>query len=125
MIKELTKNPKKEFRHKNMRDHVVFMSKAGTVMLKIQDSNTLNSPLILDGMLRDEWEEIKKPVTFQEVLEAIEVVGNYTRITFIYERDNLRYRNETLDSILEKLLKAYSPLGISRAILEGEWYIED
>lgn len=108
MIKELTENPKKEFRLKEVKSGEVYADDEGVIRFSC-----------VSGIyLEDEWEEVKKPVTWQEAfkagLEGKRIKPWGQNITFP--------SYESLDYVIPYL--AERPVYYTKIML-GKWYIED
>ncbi|CAK7069613.1 hypothetical protein [Tissierella sp.] len=115
MIKELTENPKKKFKNKNIPYIVVACNSIN--LLVNEEGNYINVPF--DA----EWEEVKEPVSFIQVLERVK--NNLsTRITLHDEARERIYAIRSLSGILRDLDEEFDSKEISKILLEGKWYIE-
>ncbi len=123
MIKELTENPEKEFVQKYNKKLHVFMTVDGEVFYGI-DGDGQTKPLVLDNWLKQEWEEVKEPVTFIDALRSDKKV-------MIKHQDldgELRYMSETyndIDDVMYNISSYFTAEGVREILLNGEWYIED
>ena len=125
MIKELTENPEKKFKVKNAEGTVGITDKRlqwidGTYI----DSN--EDLIINEIVLHDlEWEEVKEPVDFMEVLKRIEDSDGDIRLMLINDLYEVEIKNKTFDKVLYNLSIDYLDTSIADILLNGKWYIEE
>lgn len=72
----------------------------------------------------EEWEEVKEPASFIEVLEAVKK-DTFKYISFENKTYNIIYRKRFLTLILADLIEKFNSNVIAEILLEGEFYIED
>lgn len=118
MIKELTENPSKIFKALG-NEHLRVWVDGSTITF-------LNTSQSCDyyPSTKWEWEEVKEPVTFIEVLEQVKN-DNLMIVSFKHKELTFDYARCTLDYVLSNLSKFYESDVIARLLLEGKWYIED
>ena len=124
MIKELTENPKKEFVLKNDRRVNVFMTVGGEVCYEV-DGCDIVKLLKLDGwLLKQEWEEVKKPVGFMDVLKQAKK-DNAKLFTIKNPEHDVNFTKQPLYFILSYLSSTCTDDLLADILLNSEWYIED
>ncbi len=116
MIKELTENPEKKFRIKNgERETYVTMRKGDgcNVIIWQGEYQSGQKFAVTDG--KEEWEEVKQPVPWQE---AIEAWANGHTVECHLNNYEIKYKGDYL---------AGQNLNVMRKseILTGTWYILD
>lgn len=115
MIKELTENPKKKFRLIDNESDIKVTCSVGEIRWTGGDG------LYID----DEWEEVKEPVDFMEVLKRIEDSDGDIRLMLINDLYEVEIKNKTFDKVLYHLSIDYLDTSIADILLNGKWYIED
>ncbi|MCR2045521.1 hypothetical protein NSA23_15575 [Anaerosalibacter massiliensis] len=72
-----------------------------------------------------EWgyEEVKEPVSFMEVLEAIDISERDILLTIKNDLYDIEMKNATLDTILVNLAIEYLDTGVANILLNSEWFI--
>lgn len=116
MIKALTGNPKKKFKNQY-----------GEEIRVLADND-----LFFDGVdghnyisITDEWEEVKEPVDFMEVLKRIKDSDGDIRLMLINDLYEVEIKNKTFDKVLYHLSIDYLDTSIADILLNGKWYIEE
>lgn len=74
--------------------------------------------------INDEWEEVKEPVTFEDVLRETRKC-NETKITLKNDDKRISIENTQLNIMLYSLSTHYSASYIAEILLTSEFYIED
>lgn len=117
MIKELTENPNKEFISKQLTPRRAYV-KRGVLSIVIDETG---KAAVDTGLDRD-WEEVKKPATFMELLEKIKTNGE---VFLNFEYEEIELYDCGLSDILQDLAKTYPDSTLVDILLNGKWYIED
>lgn len=113
MIKELTENPEKKF-----------IRKGDPLEISVDGLNYLRWESGHDYInLEHEWKEVKKPVSFMEVVRACK--NEYIAIGLSCEKYDIEFARWTLDAVLYDLAENYEDGDLAEIILNGKWYIED
>lgn len=129
MVKELTEHPEKKFKsiHEDQSIAPTFaVVEIGGIMFK----NSLGESTALYYIGSDwRWEEVKEPVkepvTFMEVLEAVDESEGDILLTIENEDYEEKIKSETLDVILARLANAHLDTGVASILLNSKWYIEE
>ena len=101
----------------------VFMTVGGEVCYTV-DGCDIVKPLKLDGWLKQEWEEIKKPVGFMYILVQAKK-GNAKLFTIKNPAYDVNLIKQPLHSILNYIVTTCTDDLIADILLNSEWYIED
>lgn len=113
MIEKLTKNPEKEF--KRSRDNLILWMDVFGDLRWGSSHDYIN--------INDEWEEVKKPLTFMELLKSIR--KNNKTISAENKTHGVRYYRFYLSDMLEDLINEFPSNVIAEILLDSEFYIED
>ena len=117
MIKELTENPEKKFKEKSFGQVEMFKG------YLVQSSN-MDIIVINKDILEKEWEEVKEPVSFIDVLRS----GKKVMIKHQDIDGELSYMSETyndIDDVMYNISNYFTAEGVREILLNGEWYIEN
>lgn len=121
MIKELTENPEKKFITPSGSIPGAYVSsRDGKVVWEGQGQ--YGQELIVN--LDDEWEELKEPVSFMELLQEVKMDHN---LTFRYEsfpEINFSFKGK-LYKFLCQIGSEFASVDVARLLTEGRFYIED
>lgn len=120
MIKELTDNPGKKFKS-NSRDKTIIATANKSDGIDFLD--LYNCQLANIGLDR-EWEEVKEPLSFIELLEVVKKKYD-TDITFENNRHEVSFERNSLEYILSILSDRWDSQEIADILLNSEFYIED
>lgn len=112
MIKELTENPTKEFMNKGDESAYVVVER-NMIVWRGKDQSGQMMTVDID----EEWEEVKKPVSFMEAVAS----GKRIRYPDLFEDEEYL----KLDDVLAVLGSNYYPVEVKNIILNGKFYIED
>lgn len=115
MIKELTENPNKKFRLKG-EENIVYTDNIfedGKIELKDVDFITIY----------DEWEEVKEPVTFMEVLQSKSPKVRVEHSRLDHKEYDFVNNYYLFDKIIRILASEFS-YNLKDILLNGKWYIE-
>ncbi|MBU5424972.1 hypothetical protein KQI41_01000 [Tissierella pigra] len=121
MIKELTENPKKKFvSDKGLPCEIIaYVNTINVLTFKYKDGE------ISRGMfIGREWEEVKEPLSFIEVLKAIEE-GVPSYLSLESETSDVGYENWALDEMLADLTDCFGSDEIADILLNSKFYIND
>ena len=121
MIKELTEHPEKQFNLIENKANMVGFDKE-TRQLAWEQGSKFE---IFNSTLKQDWEEIKKPLTFMEMLEKVEE-NPYCKVS-VEHKEILRKHitGESLKDLLDKLERRFTNAVMAIMLLEGKFYIED
>ena len=118
MIKKISENPEKKFKSKDFGQ--VEMHSGCLV-----DSEFMECILVDSDFFRAEWEEVKEPVNFMDVLRE----SNNKSIRFKLEHnlfiDHATDRKFTLSVFLNYIGHEYISSDVADILLNGKFYIED
>lgn len=123
MIKELTENPDKKFMYITAGEIGTVENIGGAILLTEINGREENKALKLhSGFMKQDWQEVKEPVEFAEVLKNRDVFS--VEHEFI-SKSNLGevFKNMYLDEFLVQLNRHFSNDGIRKILLEGKFYI--
>lgn len=120
MIKELTENPDKEFI--STQRNLTLTARATKSNQGIKFIDVRGESVVNIGLDR-EWEEVKEPLSFLEVLEVVKD-RCYAYITLENQEYKLKLERHTLDDILTEL-SYWGSDEIADILLKGEFYISD
>jgi len=110
-VKLLTENPRKEFK---LDDGSKIYNYKGII------SCSKTHPVCMELNINDEWEEVLKPITWQEALEAW---AKGKKVKSIFDNREFIYTQEDgIDSLVD--FSDEQPL-CALEILKGIWYILD
>ena len=124
MIKELTEDPSKEFVSKGNKHFHVFMTNYGYVFYGI-DGDGAVKPLELNRCLKQEWEEVKKPITFMEAVESGKLIRVEEPIKYHIENYYDFYGDyQFLSDFLWRLANDFSSSEVQEILSSGKFYIE-
>lgn len=111
MVKELTYNPEKKFKRKS-DGQVVFI-----------ENNKLSwEPGIRSIGIYDEWEGVKEPVTFIEVVKAAKE-GKTVGVK--HDKIEVEYAKWELGDLLSDINHYFDTEDLAEIILGGKWYIDE
>ena len=128
MIKKISENPEKKF--KSFDFGQVEMHSGCLV-----DSEFMECILVDSDFFRAEWEEVKEPIPFMELIEKIKTIPSAT-----FEHLNgTKFRVEhglidatshkgnlwNLSEFVEILGMEFTDMQVRKILLEGKFYIED
>ena len=123
MIKELTENPDKRFKIKNGKATVGI---SDSRLQWLDDEDVEVEFVFTEFILHDtEWEEVKEPVDFIEVLKRIKDSDGDIRLMLINDLYEVEIKNKTFDKVLYHLSIDYLDTDIADILLNGKWYIEE
>ena len=117
MLEILAKYPEKKFNNKAFGQVELF----GSILVW---SSNMEDVVISNTLLKMEWEEVKKPVSFIEAVESKKKI----RVEHSYLDGNLETLTTNyydLDDVLYEIGNYISDDGCGDIILNGKWYIED
>lgn len=119
MIKELTENPEKKFYDKNEPEagEVYFDGRA----IRWQETA---EPLKLILLHQREWEEVRKPIGFVELLKRISKEGDIT-VDFEDYMDEHNFKDANLGEVLLHLSKEFTGDCLAETLLKSKWYIKE
>lgn len=118
MIKEITENPEKKFKEKSFGQVEIFEG-------ELVWSSNMDIVIISEVVLGMEWEEVKEPVDFMEVLKRIEDSDGDIRLMLINDLYGVEIKNKTFDKVLYNLSIDYLDTSIADILLNSKWYIEE
>ncbi|OZV10758.1 hypothetical protein CIW83_18225 [Tissierella sp. P1] len=121
VIKELTENPNKKFRRKELNSYVTV--EGGMIVWRGEFQRGQKMEIGFIDKRDSEWEEVKEPVNFMEVLERVSN-NLHTRISLHDEARERIYAVRSLSGILRDLDEEFDSREIAKILLEGKWYIE-
>ena len=118
MIKALTENPEKKFKGKILGQAELY---EGILVW----SSSMEDVVISNTLLKMEWEEVKEPVNFMDVVRE----SNNKSIRFEVEHDlfidHATDRKFTLSVFLDYISHEYISSDAADILLNGKFYIED
>lgn len=121
MIKNLSENPNKKFISNYTKDNY-YIAEVNNEILSIVDSYN-NKPIILISLKR-EWEEVKKPVSFMDVLIQAKK-DNAKLFTIKNPAHDVNLIKQPLYFILSYLSTTCTDDLLADILLNSVWYIED
>ena len=121
MIKNLSENPNKKFISNYTKDNY-YIAEVNNEILSIVDSYN-NKPIILISLKR-EWEEVKKPVSFMDILIQAKK-DNAKLFTIKNPAHDVNFIKQPLYFILSYLSTTYTDDLLADILLNSVWYIED
>lgn len=121
MIKELTENPEKKFMS-TTEEYSALIAVVKDRCFEFQEgtSNKIKLRIITER----EWEEVKEPVSFMELLQEVKMDHN---LTFRYEsfpEINFSFKGK-LYKFLCQIGSEFASVDVARLLTEGRFYIED
>ena len=75
--------------------------------------------------LNFDFEEIKEPIHFYEVLERVSTSKDGIKLTMIEKERNIKLENTTLSTIFNILGDKYFSNTQADILLKSDWYVED
>lgn len=121
MIKNLSENPNKKFISNYTKDSY-YIAEVNNEILSIVDSYN-NKPIILISLKR-EWEEVKEPVSFMDVLKQAKK-DNAKLFTIKNPAHDVNFTKQPLHFILSYLSTTCTDDLLADILLNSVWYIED
>lgn len=121
MIKNLSENPNKKFISNYTKDSY-YIAEVNNEILSIVDSYN-NKPIILISLKR-EWEEVKKPVSFMDILIQAKK-DNAKLFTIKNPAHDVNFTKQPLHFILSYLSTTCTDDLLADILLNSVWYIED
>ena len=122
VIKALTEKPYKKFRSTNESLVTeIYVNEKGCIELYYPGLKVGSNNLKLDT----DWEEVKEPVDFMEVLKRIKDSDGDIRLMLINDLYEVEIKNKTFDKVLYNLSIDYLDTSIADILLNGKWYIEE
>ena len=124
MIKELTENPNKKFKYDTGHENGIVAVEEGDIKLISVNGEKQSKNLPLHyGFMNQNWEEVKEPVDFMEVVQALDR-GKTIYVVFQGYKNTFSPKgNQTDWGVAMKQHQGYAI--DTEFILYGEWYIED
>jgi hypothetical protein len=119
MIKELTENPSKEFQIKNAKA-VVGVNDGKLQWIKDNVDFVIGEVALYDL----EWEEVRKPIGFVELLERISKEGDIT-VDFEDYMDEHNFKDANLGEVLLHLSKEFTGDCLAETLLKSKWYVKE
>lgn len=124
MINKITENPEKKFRclTKPMMGEIVGMN--GNNIDWYSDGKFNNTYLRIYDILHWDWEEVKEPLSFVEMLKAIKD-GAIPYVSLKNETNLVNYQGWELDDMLADLGDCFGGRDIAEILLSSKFYIEE
>jgi len=121
MIKELMEHPEKKFKSISDRygDRVAFVNDFECIVQEDKYGNAIPSIVI-----HREWEEVKEPVGFIELLEEVRRNPNL-EVSLSYEKKGILTGSMPFDELLQDLGRNFYNASLAEMFLKGKFYIED
>lgn len=123
MIKELTENPEKKFRRKEANSYVTVED--GKIVWRGEFQNGQEMAIGFIDERDCEWEEVKEPVSFAEVLEQVSKSKTEVLITIKHPQLDTLYSKVPFGWIANRLFRDFKDdKQIAKILQTSEFYIE-
>ncbi len=124
VIKELTKNPNKKFTYKEAQDGSYITVEDGLIVWRGDFQRGQSALMGYVGEKDYDWEEVKEPLSFIEVLEVVKD-RSYAYVTLENQKHRITFEEDSLDVILSELSASWESGEIADILLNSKFYISD